>query len=105
MLTPSRARLILDRLAPNRAQESPMASLAPNRILLGDCVALLNDLPARSVDMVFADPPYNLQLNGELLRPNHTRVDGVEENWDKFADFGTYDRFTRDWLAGCRHAL
>lgn len=79
--------------------------LNPNRILLGDCVSLMNELPAGSVDMVFADPPYNLQLGGDLMRPNHTRVDGVEEDWDKFQDFGTYDRFTRDWLAGVRRLL
>ncbi|HSK41104.1 MAG TPA: site-specific DNA-methyltransferase [Arenibaculum sp.] len=78
---------------------------APDRILVGDCKEILAGLPAGSVDMVFADPPYNLQLGGELLRPNQTRVDGVEDDWDKFADLGTYDRFTRDWLAGCRHAL
>mgnify|MGYP002716952768 CR=1 FL=1 len=76
-----------------------------NRILVGDCVTVMNGLPAGSVDMVFADPPYNLQLGGDLLRPNHSRVDGVEEDWDKFADLATYDRFTRDWLAGARHAL
>ncbi|HEY0835523.1 MAG TPA: site-specific DNA-methyltransferase [Azospirillum sp.] len=79
--------------------------LIPNRILLGDCVQLMNELPAGSVDMVFADPPYNLQLGGELLRPNHSRVDGVEEEWDKFQDFETYDRFTRDWLAAARRVL
>ncbi|WP_029007679.1 site-specific DNA-methyltransferase [Azospirillum halopraeferens] len=79
--------------------------LEPNRILVGDCVALMNAMPAESVDVVFADPPYNLQLGGELLRPNHTRVDGVEEAWDKFDDFATYDRFTRDWLAAARRIL
>jgi len=62
-------------------------------------------LPRASVDLVFADPPYNLQLGGELLRPNNTRVDGVEEDWDKFAGFAEYDRFTRDWLAAARDLL
>ncbi|WP_448189136.1 DNA methyltransferase [Azospirillum sp. sgz301742] len=79
--------------------------LEPNRILLGDCVSLMNGLPAGSVDMVFADPPYNLQLGGELLRPNHTRVDGVDDEWDKFQDFSTYDKFSRDWLAAVRRVL
>jgi modification methylase len=79
--------------------------LVPNRILVGDCVTLMNELPAGSVDMVFADPPYNLQLNGDLMRPNHTVVDGVDEDWDRFTDFPAYDRFTRDWLAAARHAL
>lgn len=79
--------------------------LPTNRILVGDCVQLMRDLPARSVDMVFADPPYNLQLSGDLVRPNNTRVDGVDEEWDRFDDFATYDRFTREWLAAARHTL
>jgi modification methylase len=62
-------------------------------------------LPEASVDLVFADPPYNLQLSGELRRPNHSRVDGVEEEWDRFADFAEYDRFTRDWLGEARRLL
>ena len=82
-----------------------MVPLHQNRILVGDCVTVMNGLPAGSVDMVFADPPYNLQLGGDLLRPNHSRVEGVDDDWDKFADFATYDRFTRDWLSAARHAL
>ncbi len=54
----------------------------------------MNQLPEASVDMIFADPPYNLQLEGELHRPNNTKVDAVDDDWDKFADFATYDRFT-----------
>jgi modification methylase len=65
----------------------------------------LGKLPAGSVDLVFADPPYNLQLDGELLRPNNTRVDGVDDEWDKFACFADYDRFSRAWLAECRRLL
>ncbi len=76
-----------------------------DRLLVGDCVALMARLPAGSVDMVFADPPYNLQLSGELLRPNHSRVDGVEEDWDRFEDFAAYDRFTARWLAEARRVL
>ena len=83
----------------------PSAELVPNRILVGECLALLATLPDRSVDMVFADPPYNLQLGGDLLRPNHTRVDGVDEEWDKFTDFAAYDAFTRAWLAEARRVL
>jgi len=79
--------------------------LPTNTILTGDCIARMNELPESSVDLVFADPPYNLQLGGELLRPNHTRVDGVEEDWDRFQDFETYDRFTRDWLKAARRLL
>ncbi|HZB93586.1 MAG TPA: DNA methyltransferase [Stellaceae bacterium] len=74
-------------------------------ILVGDCVAAMAALPAGSVDLVFADPPYNLQLGGELLRPNHSRVDGVEEAWDRFAGFADYDRFTRAWLEAARRLL
>ncbi|MEE9480937.1 MAG: DNA methyltransferase, partial [Kiloniellales bacterium] len=62
-------------------------------------------LPERSVDLVFADPPYNLQLAGELMRPNNSRVDGVEEDWDRFRDLAAYDDFTRDWLAAARRVL
>jgi modification methylase len=81
------------------------AAVPTNRIMVGDCVQLMRDLPAGSVDMVFADPPYNLQLNGDLMRPNQTRVDGVDDDWDRFDDFASYDRFSRDWLAAARHAL
>ncbi|HEX7198633.1 MAG TPA: DNA methyltransferase [Dongiaceae bacterium] len=65
----------------------------------------MRSLPAGSVDMVFADPPYNLQLEGELHRPNHSRVDGVEEAWDRFDDFASYDRFSEAWLAAARRLL
>ena len=76
-----------------------------NRIIVGDCVAEMARLPAGSVDMVFADPPYNLQLGGELLRPDNSRVDAVDDEWDRFADFAAYDEFTRAWLAGVRRVL
>ncbi|MGH6932620.1 MAG: site-specific DNA-methyltransferase [Dongiaceae bacterium] len=79
--------------------------LPVDQILVGDCIELMNGLPAGAVDMIFVDPPYNLQLEGELLRPNHSRVDGVEEAWDRFAGFADYDRFTTDWLTAARHAL
>lgn len=78
---------------------------ASNRIIEGDCLSVLSQLPAASVDLIFADPPYNLQLNGELLRPNNTKVDGVHQAWDKFASFAEYDAFTRSWLAACRRVL
>jgi len=79
--------------------------LREDEVLVGDCVALMALLPEASVDLVFADPPYNLQLGGELLRPNHSRVDGVAEAWDRFAGFADYDRFTRAWLAEARRVL
>jgi modification methylase len=76
-----------------------------DRVLIGDCVAEMNRLPAESIDMVFADPPYNLQLKGGLLRPNQTEVDGVDEAWDKFDDFAAYDLFTEEWLSAARRLL
>ena len=76
-----------------------------DKILAGDCIAELGKLPANSVDLIFADPPYYLQLDGELRRPNNSRVAGVEDDWDKFASFADYDEFTRAWLAGCRRVL
>ena len=67
---------------------------------------LLQTLPPKSVDLIFADPPYNLQLKHELWRPNLTHVDAVDDNaWDKFNSFAEYDSFTREWLEGCRHVL
>ena len=74
-------------------------------IRVGDCVDELGKIASASVDLVFADPPYNLQLAGDLLRPNNTRVDGVDNEWDKFQDFAAYDAFCRAWLAECRRIL
>jgi modification methylase len=82
-----------------------MSTLPLNQILPGDCTEVLAQLPENSVDLVFADPPYNLQLSQELWRPDHTRVAGVEEDWDKFASFEEYDQFTRLWLSLCRRVL
>src|SRR5499427_8601564 len=75
------------------------------RILIGDCVAEMAKLPAESVDLVFADPPYNLQLQGDLKRPDDSRVDAVDDDWDKFASFSAYDDFTRAWLIACRRVM
>ncbi len=74
-------------------------------VLVGDCVQHMRALPEASVDLVFADPPYNLQLEGELRRPNDSVVDAVDDAWDQFADFKTYDDFTREWLAAARRLL
>ncbi|HEY7664978.1 MAG TPA: site-specific DNA-methyltransferase [Xanthobacteraceae bacterium] len=76
-----------------------------SRILVGDCIAEMARLPAQSVDLVFADPPYNLQLQGDLKRPDDSRVDAVDDDWDKFASFSDYDDFTRAWLAACRRLM
>ncbi len=75
------------------------------QILVGDCLEKLRSVASSSVDLVFADPPYNLQLAGDLLRPNNTRVDGVDDAWDKFQDFAAYDAFCRAWLSECRRVL
>ena len=78
---------------------------ALDRVLEGDCVELMERLPEGSCDLVFADPPYNLQLEGELRRPDNSRVDAVVDEWDRFANFAEYDRFTREWLKGARRVL
>ena len=87
------------------ARSAKKVSLPLDEILVGDCVEAMNRLPAGSVDLVFADPPYNLQLRGELKRPNESKVDGVIDAWDQFSSFDAYDRFTRDWLAAARRVL
>ncbi|MEW4448493.1 site-specific DNA-methyltransferase [Qipengyuania sp. JC766] len=75
------------------------------RILPGDCVAAMRTLPDASVDLVFADPPYNLQLGGDLNRPDGSQVDAVTDDWDRFDSFRTYDNFTKAWLAECKRVL
>ncbi len=80
-------------------------NLPLDQILQGDCVATLNALPEKSIDLIFADPPYNLQLQNELHRPNMTKVDAVDDDWDQFASFEAYDKFTRQWLGACKRVL
>ena len=75
------------------------------QIIPGDCVEAMRSLPSASVDLVFADPPYNLQLGGDLNRPDSSHVDAVTDHWDKFDSFATYDAFTRAWLAEARRVL
>lgn len=82
-----------------------MTTLPLDQIIQGDCVEVLATLPEQSVDLIFADPPYNLQLRQTLWRPNMTRVDAVDDAWDQFADFAAYDAFTRAWLSACRRVL
>jgi modification methylase len=81
------------------------ARLPLNTILGGDCIEEMRGLPEASVDLIFADPPYNLQLRGTLHRPNNSQVDACDDEWDSFDSFTTYDRFTRDWLAAARRLL
>jgi modification methylase len=91
--------------APGVAPRAPFQGSASGRIIVGDCVAQMAALPASSIDLVFADPPYNLQLKGDLKRPDDSRVEAVDDDWDKFASFAEYDAFTRAWLAACRRLL
>jgi len=81
------------------------ASLPLNEIIAGECVAAMDALPAGSVDLIFADPPYNLQLKSDLHRPDNSKVDAVDNDWDRFDSFKVYDRFTRKWLAAARRLL
>jgi DNA modification methylase len=76
-----------------------------DQIILGDCIEELAGLPEKCVDLVFADPPYNLQLKDELWRPNMTKVDAVDDEWDQFSGFEQYDIFTEQWLRACRRVL
>jgi modification methylase len=80
-------------------------SLPLNQILDGDCIERMNALPAGSVDLIFADPPYNLQLKGDLHRPDNSLVDAVDDHWDQFSSFAAYDKFTREWLAAAKRLL
>ena len=94
--------------APATKQRTPKvdpADLPLDSILQGDCVAMMRSLPAASVDMIFADPPYNLQLGGDLLRPDGSQVDAVDDDWDKFDSLATYDRFTHAWLKEAKRIL
>jgi modification methylase len=88
-----------------QSETRPARGIDLDVILEGDCVSALERVPAGSVDVVFADPPYNLQLSGDLHRPDQSRVDGVDEDWDRFTDFAAYDAFTRAWLLACRRVL
>src|SRR5216117_1590620 len=88
-----------------RAPRTKFESSPSTSIILGDCVAEMSKLQAGSVDLVFADPPYNLQLKGELKRPDESHVNAVDDDWDKFASFADYDAFTRAWLLACRRVM
>ena len=88
-----------------RPAKAAKRELPLDTILQGDCIAEMARLPDKSVDMIFADPPYNLQLGGDLFRPEGGRVDAVDDDWDKFDSLAVYDDFTRDWLAEARRIL
>jgi modification methylase len=99
------ARIGAPRRAPRFRPEPEKLEAFLDRVRVGDAVSELEKLPAASVDLVFADPPYNLQLQNELKRPDDSKVDAVDEDWDKFAGFEAYDDFTRAWLSGCRRVM
>jgi len=83
-----------------RKEDLPLGQIIP-----GDCLEAMRKLPDASVDLVFADPPYNLQLGGDLNRPDGSHVDAVTDDWDHFDSFALYDQFTRDWLIEARRVL
>lgn len=85
--------------------ENGKDTLPLNQILSGDCIEAMDALPAESVDLVFADPPYNLQLKGELHRPDNSKVDAVDDHWDQFDSFRVYDDFSKEWLRAARRIL
>ncbi|WP_082711377.1 site-specific DNA-methyltransferase [Methylobacterium indicum] len=92
--------------APRMGLVTPAQRLPLDEVILGDCLSALDRLPPASVDLVFADPPYNLQLGaGALLRPDQSTVDAVDDDWDQFASFEAYDTFTRAWLSACRRVM
>ncbi|MGR3547988.1 MAG: site-specific DNA-methyltransferase [Roseovarius sp.] len=86
-----------------KAKSAPALPL--NTIIAGDCIEVMNSLPEASVDLIFADPPYNLQLKGDLHRPDNSQVDAVDDAWDQFSSFAAYDKFTQDWLKAARRLL
>jgi modification methylase len=89
----------------NTIEKANKTELPKNVILAGECIEKMRALPSRSIDMIFADPPYNLQLGGDLHRPDNSEVKGVVEDWDKFSSFSSYDKFTREWLIEARRLL
>jgi modification methylase len=95
----------METLGRSRARLETMKELPIDSILEGDCIAEMARLPEKSVDMIFADPPYNLQLGGDLFRPEGGKVDACDDDWDKFDSLGAYDDFTREWLAEARRIL
>ena len=89
----------------NTKTRQEVATLPLNKILSGDCIEVMNSLPEGSVDLIFADPPYNLQLRGDLHRPDNSKVDAVDDHWDQFSSFKAYDDFTHEWLKAARRLL
>src|SRR5207253_8101085 len=105
----TRSMNVIARIAEPQTRLRPVRpakrALPLDQILQGDCIAEMARLADKSVDMIFADPPYNLQLGGDLFRPEGGRVDAVDDDWDKFDSLAAYDDFTRDWLTEARRLL
>jgi modification methylase len=101
----SKSRIQVSRNGMTARLPAVRGSVPEDEIIIGDCLAELAKLPDGSVDLVFADPPYNLQLEGALSRPDQSVVDAVDDDWDKFASFAHYDDFTRKWLIETRRIL
>ena len=80
-------------------------TLPVNQVIEGDCLTVMAELPEGCVDLIFADPPYNLQLSKDLWRPNMTKVDAVDDEWDQFSSFKAYDDFSKEWLGACKRLL
>ncbi|MYL96881.1 site-specific DNA-methyltransferase [Novosphingobium sp. FGD1] len=97
--------LVKERIRARAPAPTPKELLPLGRIIPGDCIEAMRTIPDGSVDMVFADPPYNLQLGGDLARPDGSHVDAVTNDWDKFSSFAAYDQFTREWLTEARRVL
>lgn len=96
---------VLEKVGQRPGVRSAPELLPTGRIINADCITAMATLPDACVDMIFADPPYNLQLGGDLHRPDGSHVDAVTDDWDKFTSFGAYDRFTRGWLSEARRVL
>ena len=80
-------------------------TLPLNQVLEGDAIQIMNNLPPKSIDLIFGDPPYNMQIKGNLIRPDFSKVEGVDDDWDKFSNYQAYDKFTADWLRAARRVL
>ena len=98
--------VLVDGLADMTKTKTMTAAKLPlNQILAEDCITAMRALPEASIDLIFADPPYNLQLKADLHRPDNSKVDAVNDHWDQFSSFAAYDKFTKDWLSAAQRLL
>ena len=101
----AKSAVVIEAEQMNKTMTKGAAALPLNAILGGNCIEVMAGLPANSIDLIFADPPYNLQLKGQLHRPDNSKVDAVDDHWDQFDSFRAYDDFTRAWLREARRIL